>query len=344
MNKNNQQLDANETSPLFQLLMISLSTIILTIVMYRAIFEFNSLEKTPVISPLTPGYLKEFGGTPAIVNVGLFIKDFSEFDMTKNEFVFSGTVWFEYEPSVTSLETLSKFSFDRGEILSISPPTTQLDHGKIFARYDVRVKFKTKLNFSLFPIADHTVYIILNNNFVTPGEVIYEALPSDFILSPNLSVSDWIASDRSVYAGYSVSKLEETSDEKDVFHPRVVFGIDYKRAGARQLLTILLPLLLIFYIAIFSFAIDPKSVIALSTGCVTALIAYRFVIENLSPRVGYFMLSDLLFFLFLGIAVLIFFVNAITRYLTARIKAYLTIIIHMFVIAISIYLIDFWLR
>ncbi len=96
-----------------------------------------------------------------------------------------------------------------------------------------------------------------------------------------------------------------------MYHPRVIFALDYTPTGLRQLVSIILPLLLIFSLTIFTFSMDPepyyRSILTLSSGAVTGLIAYKFVIENLSPKVGYFMLGDMLFFLFLTMTFVIFF-------------------------------------
>ncbi|MBA3954743.1 hypothetical protein H0X48_05490 [Candidatus Dependentiae bacterium] len=341
-------IHGNATTYSFQLIMLCITSLLLGITIYHSTKNFNSLDQMPELFPITPAHLEEFQGTPTTVEVGLYIKDFPEFNVLKNEFVFSGIIWFQFDPSKTSLDTLGKFSIEKGEIVSLSAPTTRLIEGKVFARYDIRVRFKAAMNFSLFPLEDHTIYIILDNHFVTPGEIRYESSVSSFILSPNMIVSDWIPYDRSVYTGHSESHLEEGSKDKNVYYPRVVFGIDYKRSGTRQLFTILLPLILIFFITVFSLSMDPeaysKSIIALSTGSVTALLAYRFVIENLSPHVGYFMLSDLLFFLFLGAVFIIFFVNALTLTLGGRSKAWITVLVHTLVVSTSLYLIDFWLR
>ena len=56
---------------------------------------------------------------------------------------------------------------------------------------------------------------------------------------------------------------------------------------------------------------DPlaRSILSLSTGTLTGLIAYRFVIERVVPNVGYFTLTDHIYNLFLLIIFLIFVVN-----------------------------------
>ncbi|MBA3752528.1 hypothetical protein H0X06_07155, partial [Candidatus Dependentiae bacterium] len=115
--------------------------------------------------------------------------------------------------------------------------------------------------------------------------------------------------------------------------------------GIRRLVTILFPLMLIFYISIFTFSINPitnlRSIISLSSASITGLLAFRFVIENLSPKVGYFMISDYLFFLLLGTTCIVFLVNSRSHELCARTKEFITIGLHSFVIGILFYLLHF---
>ena len=277
-----------------------------------------------------------------MVKVGLYIKDFTEFDMLSNTFVFSGILWFLFDPSIISLETLSKFSFEKGDIQSLSAPSTRIVQGKLLARYNVRVKFKTNLVYSLFPFESHTVYITLDNNFITPGEAVFDTSLNEFIVSPDIKIAGWHLYDTRANTGYSYARLEKHKSENDMYHPRVVFALTYDHSGMRQALTILLPLLLTFFMSIFSFTIDPSknytSILTLSVGAVTALLAYRFVIENLSPKVGYFMLSDYLFFLLLVGVFLVFLVNIGSIYFRERYKKLLIVVLHLLLLVSFFYI------
>jgi hypothetical protein len=60
----------------------------------------------------------------------------------------------------------------------------------------------------------------------------------------------------------------------------------------------------------FCFSIqEANTSISIAAGSVTGILAYRFVIANMSPKVGYFVFSDYLFFLFLTMSTLVFLVN-----------------------------------
>jgi hypothetical protein len=155
----------------FSIALILLSGIILSFLMYKATQEFTSLDRMPELIAITPDAMKEFGGNPGIAHVGLYIKDFTEFDMLKNEFIFAGILWFMFDPSIISLDTLAKFSFEKGDILATSPPSTRIVKGKLLTRYDIRVRLKTNLTYSQFPFDSHMLYVTLDNNYVTPGEI-----------------------------------------------------------------------------------------------------------------------------------------------------------------------------
>lgn len=337
--------EVNATSALFQGVFIVLTSLVMFILIYGALEDFKSKDEMPQLYHITPAKAREFGGTPGKVTVGLQISSFSEFDILDNHFAFEGTIWFEFDPSTTSLDIIGKFSFEKGEITYISAPSTRIIGGKLFARYNVRVEMRNNLEHHLFPLNDHTIYIVLDNIFVSPSEIVFDSSVSHFILSKGIFLSGWTEHDRHVYTGYSKARLEQFNEENVIYNPRVIFAIDYRFRGIRQTLTILLPLLLIFFISIFSLAMEPveyyKTTLSISTGSITGLLAYRFVIENLSPKVGYFMLSDWLFFLFLTVSSIIFFLNTKTLSLTKREKEIATVILHGVVIAVMVYLFNF---
>ncbi len=326
----------------FSIAMIALSGLVLSFFLYKASQTVTSLDPMPELMSLTPATIDQLGGSPGVVKVGLYIKDFTEFDMLANNFIFSGILWFLFDPSIVSLETLSKFSFEKGEIQFLSAPSTRIVGGKLLARYDIRVKMKTNLVYTLFPFESHTLYITLDNNFVTPGELAFESSNNEFAVSPDIRNAGWRLKDMRVNTGYSHAQLEKHPSENDVYHPRVVFALDYAHSGMRQALTILLPLILTFFMAIFSFTMDPKKnyapVLAISMGAVTALLAYRFVIENLSPKVGYFLISDYLFFLFLMGTFVIFLINMGGLKVRETHKKLLIVLLHASIIVACVYI------
>ena len=188
--------------PLFQLIMILITGTILACSVYRSSLYFTSTDPTPVISKLTPKILENFGGNPSIVHTGVFINDFLTFDPVKNDFLFKGIIRFEFDPAVISLDTLGKFAFERAEILERSEPYTRIINDKLFVRYDIKVRFKTQLQYSYFPFDDHKVFLQLVHSFLSPEEMIFESSSADFIVRFSTASLGWSAIDRKVRTGF----------------------------------------------------------------------------------------------------------------------------------------------
>ena len=101
-------------------------------------------------------------------------------------------------------------------------------------------------------------------------------------------------------------ELDRHDTRRIVRHSKVIFSIDFKRSGYRFIFLIFIPIFLIFFIGLFSFAFNPEdknsrsTIMNLASASLASLLAYRFVINNMAPSgVGYFMLSDHIFNLFL---------------------------------------------
>jgi hypothetical protein len=116
---------------------------------------------------------------------------------------------------------------------------------------------------------------------------------------------------------------------------------------------ILLPVFLIFFVSIFSFAFDPSvaqmPIVIIATTSLTSLVAYRFVIQGLSPKVGYFLLSDMVFTVCLALSFLVFIIG-VTVVSIGRLQKVLVIgrgilfiIFHILVISTWVYLLLYWI-
>ena len=306
----------------------------------KRLAEFRVRETRPDIIRISPKELAEFGGFLNTIRVGLYIDKFQEFDVVNNLFIFTGIIWFQFNPGTISLDTLEKFNFEWATIRNRSKPSVQLIDDKTLVRYNIRVEFMSMLDYTYFPFDDHRLYLVLTNKFVSPREVIFESFQRSFIVKPEAATFGWDQVHHSVKAGYSEAKIDPHDERKTLLYPIVIFAIDYARYGTRFLLGILLPLLLIFYLVMFSFSLAKKPGMGLATGGITAILGYRFVIERLSPSAGYFMISDYMFFFLLIVGCLIFFINAFDHYLTPlslNTKTSIVVILHLFVIAVSGY-------
>ena len=296
------------------------------------------------INTITPELMEKLENNPNKVKVGLHINNFDKFEMEKNEFTFSGMLFFEFDPVSVSLEKLEKFSFDKGKILEISKPHVRLKGDNVVAIYHIKVSFSTNLNHRLFPIDDHRISIEIDNETLSPYDILFDVSVTRFTLNPDMYISGWSLYNKYVSSGYFLAKLEKDNN-LDLYHSRVAFVLEYMRNSVREMISVILPLILLFFVSIFSFAIDPSenfaTIVGLSLASVTGMLSYRYVIEKISPVVGYFMVSDIIFFMFFILAILIFFLNSQIFNISLKNKKIISIFMHLIVVFIFIYLIKY---
>lgn len=272
-------------------------------ILYRSVSSFDATDPKPPIKHDVQ-LVKE--ATP--VKVGLVITNMPEFDISENKFMADLIVWFEFDSSKVAFELIDKFSFDRAKIDEKSEPFIAHKGAVTVARYRIRLTFSSPLDHRLFPLNDHTLYLTLKNDHVGADKLAF--VTSVFTIEPEAETDVWTVVGKSTEAGYFEDVLGEHASLK---YPGIVFSLDLAKQGMRKVMLIMLPMLILFILASFSFSLDPKklasSILGLSTGTLTGLIAYRFVIERVEPNVGYFTFTDHVFNLFLVAIFIIYVVN-----------------------------------
>ncbi|MCA9507747.1 MAG: hypothetical protein KC505_04915 [Myxococcales bacterium] len=338
--KDRKETRINEKlSPLFLSLVVLITVCLLALSFYLRVSYFYSTDKAFIYEQVTPKVLKQFEGFPDLITVGLNIEQFQVFDVAKDNFEFSGTLWFSMGKGSLSLETLEKFRFDRGTILHRSEPNMSISRNSIIVRYLVRVAFNSGLNFQDFPLDDHLVTLILSNPFLEPEEALFDTSTANFTIDSELQPFGWELNTKSARTGFASVHLSEQQNSFVFSQPVVQFSLEVERYGIRFLLTILLPIILIFCIMCFSLALEPTQSLSIASGGVTAIIAYRFVIEQLSPKSGDLMLSDNFFFLILAGALMLFVLISLDIFLGGLkmyVKKISLVVINLFILGVSI--------
>jgi hypothetical protein len=296
--------------PRMQILAMVITSLFAVLFAYYSANELRIYEPWPQLLAVTPDKVKEWGSEPVPIKVGLHIVDLPQFDLVSNVFRLDGIIWFEFDFDQISLETISKFTFEKGDIKKISKANTRLIGKKLFAEYKIKLEFTSNLSQQFFPIDDHRIFITLINTHVTPREAIFVESSEGFTLSQSIFTMGWTIMGHGMRTGYAEAVLDKHDKTKVVRYPKAIFYIDFSRSGVRQILLVLLPLFLMFFIGLFSFSFDPKThasqILGLSSASVSSMIAYRFVIQSMSPKAGYFMLSDHIFTMFLMFAFISF--------------------------------------
>jgi hypothetical protein len=325
-------------SPVFLLVSVVITTILVGFFVYRWTTHFDTTDGQFNIEYLTPKKTKAFDAIfAAPVAVGLTIKSFRKFDVLHNQFEFDSMVWFDFDPSIVSVNSVADFSFIRGEILYKSKPIAYAHDGHIFLVYNnVHVAFTNPLNFKYFPVDDHRISIGLINNATQINELRYFVHNNDFVIKENLIGSGWHQFGQQVQTGYTTTHLENN----DIVQPMALFTIDYGRGrNTRNSLIMILPMLILFFVALFSFAAKKfDSRLSIPIQSLVGLVAFRFVLEAISPIVGYFMYIDYLFVVFLLLIFILVLFGSMAIVIRKSISKFIIIALNALLVGIFWYL------
>jgi hypothetical protein len=346
----------NSTSIKFQTLLVLINSLVLGVLVYHGMMQTGKIfDPAPTVTPVRPQktYIQHHQ-IPTDVMVGMTINDFSSFDLTKNKFVIRAIVWFIFDPIFLSIETMNQFSFSKGTILKRSAPEITITHNKkAFAKYEVLAEFNTDLDYRYFPLDNHRIFIALTNLAIDESDVIFKSQNSYFKIDDHLHT----ASGRiiNLQTRYGVSRSELIPDYKNalVERPLVVFSFDYNKPGVRSTLLIIIPIILMFFMSLFTLSLDPtvssREIFATSIGVLTSILTYRFVIESLSPQVDYFTMGDYVYIFVLLCAFGLFLFNSLSiriREFTQTAKIIrMTLLISLHIImAVFMYLtLNYWI-
>lgn len=329
-------------SPLFLIVVIVISGLSLIFTIWRSATTYQPRESVLALHQY-PADEKNISH----VKVGLFIDSFRTFDIIKNEFTFDGSIWFEFNPQQVAPEIIDQFTFLRGEMIERSSAVKQtMDPAKMVMHYSLVVKLTSDLNYTFFPLDDHIISLILINRAQTAQPIVFDVHEKSFAVKHDLSNSGWVRRSQAIQVGYIASEVGTGDTLTAVKIPAAVFSIGYGRTGARHLVTILFPLIILFFITLFSLCLEPKkylsTILSLCLAAITGLIAYRFVIDNMSPKVNYFLMSDYLWLLFFAAIFCVFFTNTIAFSLSERTKKILVVLLNVLLVACCSYFLLFW--
>lgn len=336
----------------YQILMLFITSFFILAILYGYYQTFRIFEPSPELRPITAKKIAEWRGDPTLVKAGLHITNFPEFNVSGNEFIFDGVVWFEFDKALASLETISKFTFEKGDIISKSKAETRALGDRVFAEFVVRVRFSSNLAYDTFPLDEHRIYISMINSSTTPSELIFDAYKPGFVIAQDLFIPEWTIIDSHVDAGYSEAQLDANDPKKAERHPKIIFSLDILRSGNRQAVLIFLPLFLIFFLSLFALGLDPVehtgSIMGMTSACISSLIGYRFVIQGMSPNIGNFVLGDQVFMLLLAFSFIDFLLGLIliiNKELTPTLRIVRGLVFlsfHIVFIIVWYYLLMYW--
>jgi len=280
----------------------------------------------------------------ALVRTGLHIDHFETFDTRESDFTFSGSVWFEADPRRVALDSLNKFNFESGKIIEQSDADTQIVDGKLLVRHAVKATITRPMDHTLFPLDAHRFFIAIAHHNISPEDVALVSSAQDFVADAPLRMFGWRKVGKSVETGVKRITISTHGQARSDDYPVALYSIDIARSGIQFLLLILLPLLFIFYLSLFTLSTAQQTV-GITASVMVAIPGYRIVIQNIAPSVGYLILSDYLFFIFLAAASATFLVSIVTSSsskFTVRHREIAITLIHAAVLIACAYLFEGW--
>lgn len=324
----------------FQLALILVSIVLLSVIYGKKLNTLSTVETIVPLHDYNPESLMQFGSFYTLITTGLSIDQYEVFDVINNNFIIAATLWFLVDPAVVDIATLGKFSFSQGNLLYTSTPAISLENNKLLVQYRIRLQYSASLSYIYFPLDEHKIAIRLTNTVLTPQEAIFVSEYRYFNITASAKEFGWGKFDQYISYGYRKNSFDSAKNARTNYDPCVDFIVDFKRTSYRYIISIIFPMLTFFYLALFGFSTIGSSRFYLPTVGLTALISFRFIIDRLSPTVGYFMLSDYLFFIFLG-AIFISFIFLLIDDFATEIKLLykkiFIIVLHFMVISLNIY-------
>jgi len=275
-----------------------------------AMYFFRPADNQPDVNLVDMAMRKEIRDFASVVRTGMYIKNFETFDIRGDSFVMGAVIWFDFLTSEVTLNTVRNFSFINGKILEKSDGDVQINGSRMLVRFDIRVDFKSQLNYYRYPFDDHRVSLVMTNNSVTPSEMYFTVVNNSFTLAPDAYTANWQVLGLDTAWGYSKLNLDPNDASKKMLRPVVAYSINFAKSSLRNVLIIFIPLsismlfgLLTFFLGLF----DVRGRATMIASALTANLSYRFIIDNMMPRaIGYLTTTDSLYMLYLLILILIF--------------------------------------
>lgn len=301
----------------FKLTKFRLSAILITIIYISALLfvqhkRFLADDKAPTLHQVDEQTQK----LASKVHVGMYLNSFPNFSFDTSdsgEFTIDAIVWFRFPAATQSLSTLEQFTIynsliqQNGKLLYRSAPIVKLIGEDVVASYHIQTTFKMPMNNKYFPIGDHTLHILIQNQSATAQELCFVSDVDNFTLSKNILIKNWEAKKKMVQTGYIKAELNPQNTAMEISYPAVVFSIDFENVGMKKIGSLYLPMLILFLIGLLSLllAISDSSRLVMITGALPSLVLFRLVIDGASPNTGYAMHVDIVFYTFVFLLLII---------------------------------------
>lgn len=325
-------------SKTLQMVLIAIFSLVFLYIIQKPFRSFKSTDEAPAIISLTPQKIINFGGFPSEIVCGAYIREISEMDIINNKLAMNLTIWFRFNPKAISLARIGQFTIDNAETSNKSEPITRADGNLVVALYDIKANLSLRLDYKNFPFDDHIINLSITNHNLSPYEAIFESSKTNLMIDEKIDISGWKIVDRWVKTGFIEDILNPKNRASSRIHPKVIYSLSIHRVGARHFITLIIPLILIFFIAAFTLAFDPtESTVGIAIAAISAIVAQRFIMETVSPQSNSLMISDEIFLIYLFLSCIIFFITVFAGKISGFLKNIITILLYIFALVSTIY-------
>jgi hypothetical protein len=174
-------------------------------------------------------------------------------------------------------------------LISTLPRTVEIHpDGEVVHRLRVWGSFSQPLDLRLFPFDTQRLQFTLAS--VGFGAEYVNLVPSSSSrISESLTIPDWEVT------GWDIGTSDIFLDDESASVQRIVFSLDVKRDSSFFIFKVIMPLILIVMMSWLVFWIDPglaASQISVSVTSMLTVIAYRFAIAGMMPRLGFLTVLD----------------------------------------------------
>jgi len=268
---------------------------------YTAVAEQISQEE--YVAEVRPGPEDE----QILVKIGVVVLDIDSIDGANQSFAANFALSAQWKDSRLAKDTDSLRIMDLDKVWN---PTLQiLNQQKIFKTFTDKAEVSPDgtvihrqrywgtlsypMNLKDFPLDEHTLKIIIMAVGNNANDIKFSIADERTGMAEELTVTDWEVLDWEAYA----ERLDIGKTLPIV--PSVIFEFEAKRLVNFYIIKVLIPLILIVFMSLVVLFIDPGQMgsrFSIAITAILTLIAYRFLLGNLLPKISYLTYMD--YFLF----------------------------------------------
>ena len=255
---------------------------------------------------------------PTPVNIGVAVVDVDNIDGAQQSFVANFAVSVQWKDPRLAKDTQSVRIMDLDKVWS--PSLQILNQQKLFKTFAEKVevspdgtviyrqRFWGHLSYPMdlrdFPLDEHALQIKIVSVGNNSEEIEFSIAEERTGMADVLTVTDWDI------LGWEAFTTPIEVGPKLPILPGVIFEFEAKRQVSFYIIKVLVPLIMIVFMSLIILFIDPHHVgpkFSIAITAILTLIAYRFLLGNLLPKISYLTHMDYFLFgsMFLVFAVLV---------------------------------------